>query len=468
MLSHEKNIYVDEALEQLLSVCCASTKIDEDAELKDFLPGDNIITVSDSTLYEQSEFYRYFVVIRCEIQKRISEKEEGNLEKNSYYNEEFFEIILKKYITYLPLWSGLTINDSEKVTRVSNAPVENWFSMVKNTITNTNNLQRCSRSVRLIRKRVLSYYKEIMLSIPKKICTSRTKKYDTTSTQNNTNELEYCEEWNKKRKQSSQSNFDKGHLSRISNNIQKKKDVVNLNKELSGKSLKEKCDLFILRMKLSQESRKDIEINTRGQRMKQLWFDERKKHLTASNFGDVCKLKKEEAKVNFVKKLLYSKPLDLPAIKHGIQYETAAINAYKNERPVSKVTMCGLLIDEQYPFLACSPDGLVNIEGVLEVKCPFSTKNRSPLEAQFLDENGNLLKNHKYFFQIQGILHISKREWCDLVIWTYNGVHISSINRDDNFWNNHMVAKLENFYMEYLLPEIVEPLHPEKKILKRN
>lgn len=42
---------------------------------------------------------------------------------------------------------------------------------------------------------------------------------------------------------------------------------------------------------------------------------------------------------------------------------------------------CGLFIDEKYPFLGATPDGLIDDNGIVEIKCPHSCKLVSPLEA---------------------------------------------------------------------------------------
>lgn len=131
-------------------------------------------------LYRQSKFYKHFNLIRQEIEDNILEKESFD-EDNTYYNRDFFDVILKKYIPYLPLWSALTIINEEDVVRVSNATVENWFSVVKNRIIHTSNLQKCSRSVRLIRKIVLSYYKKEIFNIPKEGRTTRKRRIIDTS-----------------------------------------------------------------------------------------------------------------------------------------------------------------------------------------------------------------------------------------------------------------------------------------------
>lgn len=57
--------------------------------------------------------------------------------KNVYYNKELFAILQDQFYL-LPLWSGIMIHNSNiysnTKTRLSNNPVENWFSQLKNNI----------------------------------------------------------------------------------------------------------------------------------------------------------------------------------------------------------------------------------------------------------------------------------------------------------------------------------------------
>lgn len=95
-----------------------------------------------------------------------------------------------------------------------------------------------------------------------------------------------------------------------------------------------------------------------------------------------------------------------------------------------KVLPAGLFVDYYLPFLAASPDGLVGNDSIIEIKCPHSAKDFSPIYAyhqnklKFVEiKSGNLVlkKNHNYFFQIQGQLHITKKLYCYFVIWTPKG-----------------------------------------------
>lgn len=68
-----------------------------------------------------------------------------------------------------------------------------------------------------------------------------------------------------------------------------------------------------------------------------------------------------------------------------------------------------------------------------------------------------LNKNHNWFYQIQGQLHITQRKFCVLGVWTPKGLKSEIIRKDDEFWETKMKSKLNKFFMNCLLPEIVDP-----------
>ncbi|XP_060846473.1 uncharacterized protein LOC132926153, partial [Rhopalosiphum padi] len=73
-----------------------------------------------------------------------------------------------------------------------------------------------------------------------------------------------------------------------------------------------------------------------------------------------------------------------------------------------------------------------------------------------------LKKDHKYFYQVMGQLRITGRKCCYFVIHTMQWTNIQNIYYDNEFWNTKMVDKLKMFYVECLLPEIVDPLYGKR------
>lgn len=121
---------------------------------------------------------------------------------------------------------------------------------------------------------------------------------------------------------------------------------------------------------------KDIEIKTRGQHDNALWRELRTEYLTSSNFGTVVKMKKTTHPHNFIRKMLYpTGEIRTPSILYGRTNERTAIRLYEEQQQV-EVQPCGLFIDTEYPFLASSPDGIVNDDILIEVKCLPSIKGK--------------------------------------------------------------------------------------------
>lgn len=89
----------------------------------------------------------------------------------------------------------------------------------------------------------------------------------------------------------------------------------------------------------------------------------------------------------------------------GNENEAGAISCYEKEHGV-KVDICGFL-----PFgknSGGSPDGLVGMDGIVEVKCP---KSRTMHLKYAIDNKVPSI----YYDQIQGNLMITSRKWCDFI-----------------------------------------------------
>ena len=72
--------------------------------------------------------------------------------------------------------------------------------------------------------------------------------------------------------------------------------------------------------------------------------------------------------------------------------------------------------------------------GLAEVKCPYSVRLITPAEAcshkdfcSSLETSSTgqhqlkLKRKHKYYSQVQGQMSISKRKWCDFIMFTTKG-----------------------------------------------
>ena len=86
-----------------------------------------------------------------------------------------------------------------------------------------------------------------------------------------------------------------------------------------------------------------IEIETRNQNDSIKWQSERLKRLTASNFGRICKLRKNTSRANVVKLLLYSNFKGNDATRYGHEMEKTAREDIGNKLNIA-IDECGLFI----------------------------------------------------------------------------------------------------------------------------
>ncbi|CAG9763584.1 unnamed protein product [Ceutorhynchus assimilis] len=211
----------------------------------------------------------------------------------------------------------------------------------------------------------------------------------------------------------------------------------------------------------SSEDIKTIEVLTRQQQNSDLWYLERRKRLTASMFGVVCRRRPTTGCKSLVQSILYPKKFYSAACDYGNKYESVARNAL--EKLIGKkIEPCGLFIDQEQQFLAASPDGIIEEKGIVEIKCPYSATEMTPEEGiikrkiTFWDKNGVINKKHKWFYQVQGQLHVAKRLYCVFAVWTPHGLKTETILADESFWSHEMQDYLVDFFDNCLLPEIVD------------
>jgi hypothetical protein len=148
-------------------------------------------------------------------------------------------------------------------------------------------------------------------------------------------------------------------------------------------------------------------------------------------------------------------------VKYGIHHEADGVTCYeqlkqtKVERTGIHMLPCG--------FIGASPDGLVAENKIIEVKCAFSLRKMQFDEALksnnciFCYQSGSdlvLKAIHDYYHQIQGILHITGRDACDLIYWTKKWQKVVQVRVDPDWKGN--IDLLKMFYTEHLLPFLLK------------
>lgn len=218
----------------------------------------------------------------------------------------------------------------------------------------------------------------------------------------------------------------------------------------------------------------ELERNTRAQYAQPEWKEKRKYRITGSVCGKV--LQRNSRAV--AREILYPKPFQyLPApMAWGRRYEQTARKLYSEKRSLDLARVvttqdCGLFVHRCYGWLAATPDATVHIDGspvpagILEVKCPYTERfndiRESCTKGSFFccsDLYGNIVlkRDHAYYHQVQLQLEATSAKWCDFCVYTTRGIVIERIY-PDKAWKVTNIPKLEYFYDNILLPEILFP-----------
>jgi putative phage-type endonuclease len=169
------------------------------------------------------------------------------------------------------------------------------------------------------------------------------------------------------------------------------------------------------------------------------WYAARLGKATASRFKDAIAALKSgapaQAQRDYLTELVVERLTQQPiqrfqnaAMTWGTEQEPAARAAY--ERVTGRIVEETGFVAHDTLMAGCSPDGLVDWDGLIEIKCPWNTANH--IETLL---NG---MPAEHIPQVQGQMWITGREWCDFVSYDPRmpaelQLHVQRIQRDPSF-----------------------------------
>lgn len=147
------------------------------------------------------------------------------------------------------------------------------------------------------------------------------------------------------------------------------------------------------------------------------WFAARCGKITASRIHDLAAKRRDGAasasRTNYIAELVAERLTGVPAerytnaaMQRGTEVEPEALAAYEI-RTNYDVIPTGFVAHHSIANAGASPDGLVNDDGLVEIKCPntathLATLRGSPIAAEYID-------------QMQWQMACTGRQWCDFV-----------------------------------------------------
>ena len=184
------------------------------------------------------------------------------------------------------------------------------------------------------------------------------------------------------------------------------------------------------------------------------WLSERAGHSTCSRFKDIlAKVKSGEAsgrrnyRVQLVTERLTGAPAESyknAAMEYGAETEAAARQAYE-ELTGNIVQEVGFIKHARLPWVGGSPDGTIDSDGLIEIKCPYvSTVHVETLLAGVVPP--------EHLAQCQGLMWVCGRQWVDFVSFDprmpdHLRLFVVRVQRDDSFIEN-LSAEVARFNRE--------------------
>lgn len=147
-------------------------------------------------------------------------------------------------------------------------------------------------------------------------------------------------------------------------------------------------------------------------------------------------------------------------ILHGQRFEKVAVKKIEEitRQPVHS-TGIGIFVSLAQPYLPSPPDGIIDEDSVVEVKCPYVARNSMTTRkiVPYIRQNGtafSLDTNHDYYYQIQGQLFCAeKRNVCVHCVY-FIDILFFTVDRNDNFISE-MIKKQDSFYENCFKPALL-------------
>jgi len=178
------------------------------------------------------------------------------------------------------------------------------------------------------------------------------------------------------------------------------------------------------------------------------WFAIRLGKVTASNFHIAKAGGQGKTRLKLIYKLLAERLTGEPqetyknaAMERGNDVEPMARDYYANLYGVDVREVGFVELNED---IGASPDGLVDTDGEIEIKCPNSATH-----IEYII-NDKLPAEHRW--QVHGQLWVTDRQWCDFISFDprveSRPIFVKRVERDDKFINGELCEKIYAFVDE--------------------
>lgn len=197
------------------------------------------------------------------------------------------------------------------------------------------------------------------------------------------------------------------------------------------------------------------------------WFEARRGLLTGSNVGAALGLNPWKTPEDLIRQMVreyHGAESDFQgniATEYGHLHEPLALMDYMGKTG-NYVEECGFFVHPEHDWLGASPDGLIDDDTALEVKCPFGLRNKKGDDLVFKSAE----EQPHYYAQMQVELACADRKEAHFYQWTKHGDNLEIVPFNPQWWEENL-PKLIEFY-EWYLSERENPAHLEPLVREIN
>ena len=189
------------------------------------------------------------------------------------------------------------------------------------------------------------------------------------------------------------------------------------------------------------------------------WTDSRKLRITSSRVSDLPKTNRANPD-KFINNHIYSRFKGCAATRHGQRYEPVA-RAWYERLSGKTVSPSGIVVCEEEPYLAASPDGILDPHTIVEIKCPVRPLNDLISSGKYdvMLVGGKPVLNPKgkngYFCQVQCAMYCTKADLCKFVVWTADKQCVIDVAYDQAYMDQ-VLPRIREFYFRHLLVRLAD------------
>lgn len=191
------------------------------------------------------------------------------------------------------------------------------------------------------------------------------------------------------------------------------------------------------------------------------WFAKRVGRITGSRVGAILGLNPWQSREDVLRAMVREYHKATSEFEGNVA--TAWGNSHEEEATLDfELDTCKAVVETGFhtfsDWAGASPDGLVDDDAILEVKCPYGKRNDKPPVFKTAQEQAH------YLAQMQWEMLCADRHKAYFWQWTPHGQELQMVDRDVT-WLNEKIPDLRQFHVFYLSeldnPEHLEPLRKE-------